>query len=54
MHDLSYDSVDFELDAKSVVDSVNNQQSNVSDFDAITHECNSLLALFFRNYHTFI
>lgn len=46
MHDLGYDSVDFELDAKSKMDNVNNQQPNVFDFGVITHECNCLLVLF--------
>lgn len=43
IHEFGFDSVDFELDAKSVVDNVNVQQPNDSNFGAFTRDCNSLL-----------
>lgn len=51
VHELRLDSVDFELDAKSVVENLNIQQPNDLDFGAITLECNRLLALLLRNSH---
>ncbi|XP_058742492.1 uncharacterized protein LOC131614986 [Vicia villosa] len=50
-HDMGYDNMDFELDAKRVVDSVTSPRPNDSDLGAITEECNRLMALFFRNSH---
>ncbi|XP_058784657.1 uncharacterized protein LOC131659487 [Vicia villosa] len=49
VHELGFDNMNFELDAKRVVDSVTNPKPNDSDFGAITSECNRLMALFFRN-----
>ncbi|XP_058752178.1 uncharacterized protein LOC131625327 [Vicia villosa] len=40
VHDMGYDNMDFELDAKRVVDSVTNPRPNDSDLGAITGECN--------------
>lgn len=51
IHELGFDFVDFEMDAKCVVDNMINQQSNDYDLDAITLKCNCLLTLFFRNSH---
>ncbi|XP_058767513.1 uncharacterized protein LOC131641227 [Vicia villosa] len=51
VHDMGYDNMDFELDAKRVVDSVTSPRPNDSDLGAITGECNRLMALFFRNSH---
>ncbi|XP_058754336.1 uncharacterized protein LOC131627507 [Vicia villosa] len=51
VHELGFDNMDFELDAKRVVDSVTNLKLNDSDFGAITGKCNRLMALFFRNSH---
>ncbi|XP_058776277.1 uncharacterized protein LOC131650592 [Vicia villosa] len=51
VHELGFDNMNFELDAKRVVDSVTNPKPNDSDFGAITGECNRLMALFFRNSH---
>ncbi|XP_058749795.1 uncharacterized protein LOC131622768 [Vicia villosa] len=48
---LGYDNMDFELDAKSVVDSVISPKPNDSNFGAVTGECNRLLSLFFRYSH---
>ncbi|XP_058778870.1 uncharacterized protein LOC131652897 [Vicia villosa] len=51
VHELGFDNMDFELDAKRVVDNVTNPKPNDSDFGAITGECNRLMALLFRNSH---
>ncbi|XP_058756628.1 uncharacterized protein LOC131629844 [Vicia villosa] len=51
VHNLGYDNMDFELDAKRVVDSVTIPRPNDSDLGAIIGECNRLMALFFRNSH---
>ncbi|XP_058775339.1 uncharacterized protein LOC131649602 [Vicia villosa] len=51
VHELGYDNEDFEMDAKSVVDSVNSQQSNYTDCGAIIRECKRLLGGCFRNSH---
>lgn len=51
VYELEFDLVDFELNAKSVVDNVINQQPNDSNLGDITHECKCLLAIIFRNSH---
>lgn len=50
-HELGFDLVDFELNAKRVMDNVINQQPNESNLGIITLECNPLLPLYFRNSH---
>lgn len=51
VHDLGFDNMNFELEAKNVADNMINQQPNDSDLGATMLECNRLLAPFFRNYH---
>ncbi|XP_058768333.1 uncharacterized protein LOC131642063 [Vicia villosa] len=51
VHALGYDSVDFELDAKNIVDNVNRSHPNNTDFGAITFECKLLLVSLSRNFH---
>ncbi|XP_058747206.1 uncharacterized protein LOC131620218 [Vicia villosa] len=48
---LGFDNMDFELDAKQVVDDVNSVKPNDSDFGAIVDDCKRLITLFFRNSH---
>ncbi|XP_058733805.1 uncharacterized protein LOC131605473 [Vicia villosa] len=48
---LGFDNVDFELDAKQVVDNVYSVKPNDSDFGAIIDDCKRLITLFFRNSH---
>lgn len=47
MYELDYDSVNFEMDAKSVVNSVNNQHPNDTDYGVIIREYKRLLAILF-------
>ncbi|XP_058783747.1 uncharacterized protein LOC131658475 [Vicia villosa] len=51
VNELGYDNMDFELDAKSVVDNVNRSSPNNTDCGAITSECKRVLVSSFRNSH---
>ncbi|XP_058776565.1 uncharacterized protein LOC131650878 [Vicia villosa] len=48
---LGFDNMDFELDAKQVVDSVISVKPNDSDFGAIVDDCRRLITLSLRNSH---
>lgn len=47
IHEFRLDNMDFELYAKSIVDNMNEQQSNDSDFGV--RNCNRLLVFLFKN-----
>lgn len=51
MHGLGYDNLDYEIDVKSTMDSINSQQSNYTNCGAITRYCKCLSGDLYRNSH---